>query len=161
LAAVFGCRIALGLRRWPARIVSGTRSALQQWLIVWRLAGLSAGEQVVGATQVDGHAHQEKLSAVSVEASVADPVIAIGPLHQAEQAFDLAADRGQRDVHPLLPARLPAASMPSVHQRSDDPGRGQRPAPGFAVVSVGGQAVADIGAGEDGAAHNGQRKVDW
>jgi hypothetical protein len=56
--------------------------------------------------------------------------------------------------------------VPSVHQSSDDPGFGQGLAPGFAVVSlvginrllvaldqsVGGQAIADIGAGEDGAA---------
>jgi hypothetical protein len=66
------------------------------------------------------------ISAVAVEASVADSAIAIGPLHQAEQAFDLAAHLGQRDVHPLLlPARLPAARVPAVHHRSDDPGFAQ------------------------------------
>src|SRR5512144_137019 len=92
-----------GLRLVAGRIVGGTAVGLTAvWWMVRRVADPSAGEEAVGAPQVDGHAHQQQLSAGSVEAAVADPAIAIRSFHQIEQAFDLTADRGERDVHPLL-----------------------------------------------------------
>ena len=127
----------------------------------------SASDEAVGAAQVDGHAHEQELGAVSLQAAVADPAIAIRSFHQTEQALDLTADRGERDVHPLLPGGLAKARVPSVHQRIGDPGFGEGLATRLAVVGlvgidrrlvapderIGDEAVADVGAGEDGAAN--------
>jgi hypothetical protein len=108
-------------------------------------ADLADGHEPVGPPQIDLNAHQQERGAVAVKAAVADAEIAVGALHQAEQPLDLAADRGECDVHPFLPGGLAAARVPTVHQRIDDAGFGEGLAMRPAVIGlIGGRSLKHL-----------------
>jgi hypothetical protein len=85
----------------------------------------SAGDEPVGAAQVDRHAHQQQLGAVAVKAAVADPAVPIGALHQTEQLLDLAADRVRSSTSARRAGGGGGAGGTSQHRRSR-PRRGPR-----------------------------------
>jgi hypothetical protein len=89
----------------------------------------SAGDEPVGAAQVDRHAHQQQLGAVAVKAAVADPAVPIGERFIRPNSCSTWQRIGY--VHPLLPGGLAAAG----HHSIDDPGLGEGRAMGLAVAA--------------------------
>lgn len=78
-------------RRLPQRCVMALfRAALVEMIGIGRTRGVR--RPGAGTTQVDGGAHQTELVAVAGEAEVANPPVAVMPLHGGEAALDAGAD---------------------------------------------------------------------
>src|SRR3954468_24037808 len=86
--------------------------------------------------QVDGDAQGLQLDVVARQAEVADPPVAVDPLHRPEQPLDPGPDRRHRLVEPGLPRLERPVAPRLVHDPRLDAPRPEAGTPGLAVVGL-------------------------